>query len=250
MAKKVKTKWVVAIPEGAVVRVKVGEEVEADGDLLEINESEIKMVNISHKIDCLNKVDKKKLLEMLPGMEINDKEVVYKTRGIFPKKIILPVNGKVVKIDEFENLHFMVSGDKTRTVKCPVKAKVVKVEDQSLEMEFRAMEYVGRGINEGKAWGLNGVGFSDDMVELSSKDSGKIMLTENIDQTWLLKAEVVGVSGVVVIDSGNEEKSDRINFKLPILALEKDEWEDLKTHVGDGGRAMINTVGGRLLLVI
>ena len=60
----------------------------------------------------------------------------------------------------------------------------------------------------------------------------------------------MGVAGVVVIDGGDGVKGDRINIKLPILALEKNEWEELKKREGETGRAMINSSAGRLLLEI
>ena len=76
------------------------------------------------------------------------------------------------------------------------------------------------------------------------------MLTPKLNQAWLFKAEVVGVKGIVVIESNEEKKDDRINFRLPILALEKNEWEELKKNAGEVKRAMINAPGGRLLLEV
>ena len=46
------------------------------------------------------------------------------------------------------------------------------------------------------------------------------------------------------------EKDGRINLKLPILALEKGEWEELKKYENGVKRVMVNATGGRLLLVI
>jgi hypothetical protein len=241
---------VVAVPEGAKVKVEVGEAVPADGDLLEIGGTNEKVVNVSGRIGGLSAAEKKKLAEMLPGMKLTENEVVFETKGIFPKKIMLQINGEVIKIDEFGNIHYKEAGEVARKVSCPVAAKVIKKDSRTLEMEFRAIEYVGRGINEGKAWGLEGMAYEGDIAGLSIKDKGKIILTEKFDQAWLFKAEVVGAAGVVAADDGREEKDDRISLKLPILALEKSEWEELRKNVGEVKRAMINATIGRLLLVI
>lgn len=250
MSKKVKAKWVVAIPEGTKVMVNVGEEVDADSDLLEVTGEDEKIVNVAGRIRGLSKADKKRMTEMLPGMKINENEVVFESKGFFPKKIILPINGEVIKIDEFENLHFREHGDRIRKVVSPVKAKVVKIDEQRLEIEFKAVEYMGRGIGEGKVWGTKGMDYVNEIAELSAKNKDKVILTENFNLAWLYKAEVVGVKGVVIIDDGKEEKNDRISFKFPILALEKNEWDELKAVAAEAQKAMVNASSGRLLLVI
>jgi hypothetical protein len=250
MSKKVKTKWIVAIPEGAKVVVTVGEEVEAGRDLLEIDESNENMINVAGRIGRLGSADKKKLGKMLPGMIISKGQVVFETGGMFSKKVSFPISGEVIKLDEFENLHFKEIISIQRKVSCPVKAKVVKNDGQSLEMEFRAVEYVGRGVNEGKSWGVNGIGYASEITDLSAEDGGKIVLTEKLDRAWLMKAEVIGVMGVVIIDIGGEGKDDKIDFKLPILAVEEKEWKELREHAGEENRAMVNAAGGRLLLVV
>ena len=119
-----------------------------------------------------------------------------------------------------------------------------------VELEFRATEYGGRGISEGRAWGNKGLDYVGDISQLSSQYSDKIIMTEVLDQTWLVKAEVVGVKGVIVIDSHDESESDRINSKLPILALENNEWQELKKDIREFQRAMVNAAKGRLLLVV
>jgi len=250
MSKKVKAKWVVAVPEGAKVMVAVGEEVPANSVLLEINESNEKIINVAGKIRGLSAAEKKKIREMLPGMKVDEDKVVFETGGIFPKRISFPVKGELVKIDEFENLHFKGAENSIRMVYCPVEAKMVKNDGQSLEMEFRAIEYSGKGLNEGKAWGTAGIGYVGEIADLSAKDMGKIVLTEKFNQAWLTKAEVVGVKGVVMIDNQEEEKDDKNNFKLPVIALEKGEWEEVKAMESEVKKALVNASEGRLLLVI
>ena len=239
-----------AIPDGAKVKVAVGEEVEAGTDLLEVVGSEEEVVDVSARIGGLKPAEKRKLAEILPGMKINDKVAVYRTGGLFPKKIFLPVSGEATKLDEFGNLYYKGEADKARKISCPVGAKVVKNDGQSLELEFRAKEYTGRGIYDGKVWAAEGIKYVDDMADLSSKEKGRVVLTEKADQAWLMKAEVVGIVGVVVIDDGLKENDGRINFKLPVLALEKSEWQELKEQEGEVKRLMINATGGRLLIII
>ena len=165
MSKKVKAKWLVAIPEGAKVKVVVGGEVSPGDELLEFDETSEKIINISEKFAGLSTEERAKLIGKLTGEEIVPGEVFYEKRGIFPRKITLPINGRVVKIDEFGNLHYREVGNRIKQVSSPVKAKVVKNDGKSLELEFRAIEYSGTGVSEGKAWGTEGVGYANDITE-------------------------------------------------------------------------------------
>jgi hypothetical protein len=250
VAKKVKTRWVVSIPEGAKVLVVEGQEVKADENLVEISGNNVKTINVSERFGALSGTDRAKLMGLLPGMKVTEGKVIYKTGGFFPKKIVLPITGEVINIDEFDNLHFKEAKNKIRKVTCPVDARVVKKDGKVLEMEFLAIEYGGRGISEGKAWGTKGLKEVLNLADLSSEDADKIIMTESLHPSWLIKAEVVGVRGVVVIDDNEGREGDRINSKLPILALEKDEWQELVKNVSEVKRAMINTANGSLLLVV
>lgn len=250
MAKRVKTKWVITIPDGAKVLISEGQEVKADEDILEVTNGGEKILDVSDKFRGLSPIDKAKLMEKLPGMKIVADEIIFKTKGIFSKKIIFPINGEVIKIDEFDNLHFREVFNKVKKISCPVEAVVVKKDEKVVELEFKAIEYEGKGINEGKAWGIKGLGFVGNMMDLSFKDADKILLTESLHRSWLIKAEVVGVKGVVVISSNVEEENDRIDSKLPILAVEKKEWQELRERVDEVKKAMINATNGRLLLVV
>lgn len=238
----------VTIPEGAKVLVMEGEEVGVGEDILEINTG-IKMLEVSEIFKGLSSTDRAKLKEQLPGMKVAANEVIYETKGLFSKKIILPINGEIIKVDEFDNLYFREGGEKRKKINCPVEAKVVKKEGRVLELEFRAEEYEGRGVNEGKAWGIMGLGYIGKMTDLSFKEADKIVLTEGLHQSWLVKAEVVGVKGVVVIED-KEKENEKIESKLPILAVEKNEWWELREKIATVKKAMINAANNRLLLVV
>ena len=250
MSKKVKAKWIVAVPDGATVKVKIGDKVSEGGCLLETTERCEKMVNVSKILQILSVAERIKLAEKLAGTEVKSNEVVYEKKGMFPKKITFPLSGKIVKIDEFGNLYYQETGNKIKNVTAPVAATVTKSDGKSLELEFTAIEYSGRGINEGRVWGTRGMGYADDITELSVKYTDKIMLTPKLDQAWMSKAEVVGVAGIVVIDDDDAKKGDRINLRLPIIALEKSDWEELKEKANEVNRVLINATGGRLLLEI
>jgi hypothetical protein len=92
MSKKVKAKWLVAIPEGAKVKVVVGGEVSPGDELLEFDETSEKIINISEKFAGLSTEERAKLIGKLTGEEIVPGEVIYEKRGIFPRKITLPIN--------------------------------------------------------------------------------------------------------------------------------------------------------------
>ncbi len=250
MAKKVKTKWVVTVPKGNKILVNLGQEVMADQELVETIQEQVKTINISERIKGLSGTEKEKMAEEIKGLYVSEGEAVFKTSGIFGKKVFLPINGEIIKIDEFENLHYKEKTDKPKKITSPVTAKVTKKEDELLELEFKAIEYEGKGINEGRVWATKGISYVHDIVSLSSVYKDQILMTEDLDQIWLMKAEVIGAKGVIVIDKQEAEESDRINSKLPILAIESDEWQELKKNVEGVERAMMNAAKGRLILVI
>jgi hypothetical protein len=102
---------------------------------------------------------------------------------------------------------------------------------------------------EGRGWGTEGIREIERLVDLSTNDEGKIMMTKYLLPTLLTKAEVVGIIGVVILDDGKLEKDDKINFKLPVLALKEDVYTHLSDSVKIAKRALVNATSGRLLLI-
>jgi hypothetical protein len=236
--RKVKTKWVLSLAVNCVPQVKLGNYVVVGQSLaLETVKSE-RIVNLPF--------DLKKYENQLIGKQIKQGEVVAKTGGLFSKKIIAPCDGTISRIDEFNNLYVTTGDDIKKPILSPVDAKVVMVENDKIELEFKANEYVGVGLNENKAWATRGLKFGKVLGDLNVTDDNKVLVVDKISAEMLAKAEVVGVKGVVVYG----EQRENIYSKLPILKIGVEEWNLLKNESKMDGSVLLSAGNGRLLLVI
>jgi hypothetical protein len=84
--------------------------------------------------------------------------------------------------------------------------------------------------------------------ELNSKMEGKVVAVERLDDLWLIKAAVVGVSAVVTQEwKMDDEESVEIN--IPVVKLGKKEWEKLKAETEVEKTILVNSELNRLLVV-
>lgn len=247
--KKINTKWVISIPEEIKVLVKEGEKVESGQCLAEITIVNEKVIDYAKLFEKLSLKDRGKFVKDLEGKAITVGEVIFDSGGMFGKKIMASESGMVIKIDEFYNVHLKLTDDKVNKILSPTEAVVTKIDKEKIVLEFKAEEYLGKGIVEGRGWGIEGIKEINRLVDLSVNDEGKIMVTKNLSPTLLTKAEVVGITGVVVLDDGKLDKDDKINFKLPVLAVEEKVYKRLSESLVTGKRALINATNGRLLLI-
>lgn len=234
--KKVKTRWVLDLPQGVEVLVKKGAEVETGEVLARLAVAEEKIVNLT--------VDLSKIKDNLTGKKVKKGEILGESGKFFKRKIISPVEGEISKIDEYNNVYFKLPGETIKKIVSPTEAEVVEVAEDSITLEFTALEFGGEGQAEGRAWGKNGIKVVEKVVDLSVVDEGKIMMASLLTPTMLAKAEVVGIAGVIMING------DRINSRLPILKMETEEFNNVLGRVGEVKRAMINANNGRLLLIV
>jgi hypothetical protein len=243
----VKTKWVVGVPNSSKVKVKEGEMVVAGQDLVEVKTYEEEVVDVSREMGMFPVGDRDKLKESMLGKNIVAGEILWQTKGLFAKKIEAKFSGEILKFDEFNNMYIKLPGEKIKITRSPVNAKVSKVGDGKMVLEFRATEYPGEGLTDGKTWGKEGIRPIKKISDLSVSDEGRVIIAESLSEAMLLKAEVVGVLGVVTTTL---EKGDRIKSRLPILALEMEGFEKLlKTVEGKKYGVLLNATAGRLLLV-
>ena len=247
--KKVKAKWIVSIPAEAKIKVKAGDEVEADEELLRVEETKEVSIDFSREAQILNPKDKDRFLVENVGKILARGEIIFEKKGLFVKKILSPGNGKLLKLDEFNNLHYRLEGIVEKVVRSPVKAKVVETSKDDLVLEFRAEEFSGTGLTEGKSWGLKGLGTANKISDVNFEDEGTILLVKEPDRALVSKAEVVGVKGIVVLSKG-EGNNDRIDSKLPIVALSEKLFERLKGELGKETRVLLNANNGRIWLTI
>ena len=234
--KKVKTKWVINLPTGAVLKVKSGDVVQNDQVLAEVTLPEEKIVNLNINLE--------KYKDKLIGKSFNKGEVLIEIGGFFKKKIICPTEGLIEKIDEYNNIYFKLPEEIVKKIISPVESEVGEIKNDSLTLEFKAIEFTGEGVEMGRVWGKNGIKVVEKVVDLSITDGGKIMAVSELNPTLLAKAEVIGITGVIVIND------DKIKSRLPILKVSDEEYKNILAEADNVKRAMLNANTGRLLLVI
>lgn len=247
MKAKIKAKWIIKFPSNSKVLVKEGEKLKANQEVVKVDSKRVESINLSDFFGKFNEAKIKQLNEKLRGVWVNSGELMCLTGGIFPKKICFPMSGNFLEIDEFGYLKIEVKEDKQKEIIAPVDSIVSKVETEKVILEFRAREFKGKGVVMGKSWGESKLEIINEAKDLSFKLKNCILLTENLNNSFLLKAEVVGVVGVV---TSNDIKEEDIVTELPVLKLDKETWLDLLKYKGTTKKMLINSRLERLLLVL
>ena len=218
---------------GTKLNAKFGDKVEV-GEVLgeEVDE-------ITQKVDMsaeLSKLSPKKLTEfnLKVGVNVNQGEVLLIGDGWFGKKILAPMSGKIVSIDEFFNVEFSQGANKVRRIISPVTGKVVKKEVDSLTIEFGATEIDGEGIGAGKVW-ADGLVLANNISDIGQNCKNKIIFLQKPTTLLVTKIEAVGGVGLVT-------KDVRIESRLPVLVI-------IEMINATEKRVLLNTTGGRLLIV-
>jgi hypothetical protein len=141
----------------------------------------------------------------------------------------------------------MVENEK-KEIFTPVEAKVSKIEEGKMVLEFEAKEYKGEGLTGLKAWGQGKVKIIDEIKFLNYELDGNVLFTSNLDKAFLFKAMVVGVKAVVI--NGNQDIKE-IDINLPILRFEDQVWNDfMKDNLEKERKMLVNTKMDKLLLVL
>lgn len=248
--KKVKASWIISIPYGAVLKVKKNEKVTCGQVLFEGTIENEKVVSMQGQLKGLSADIIKEINTVNNQKDLKIGDVIYESKGWFSKKITSPENGKFGVIDELLNLHLVVGSEKRRGIS-PTEAVVGEITEDELKLEFMAEEYLGRGLNTNKVWVSNGFKKIHNITDINFDCKDRIIIVEKLDETTRLKAEVVGVGAVIVLDENNETEDARINFKIPGLAVSREIYDQLLGQVGQVGvRALVNGNSGRLLLVV
>lgn len=247
MKAKTKAKWIVKFPVGSKVLVKTGEKVKDGHALVNVDYRKVESINLSNffgkfNVDKIVQINKK-----LSGVWVNSGELMCLTGGIFPKKICFPMSGNFLEIDEFGYLKIEIKEEKQHTITSPVDSTVLKIETDKIILEFKALEFKGKGIVAGKSWGEGKIEIINDARNLSFNLKNNIILTQNLTNSFLLKAEVVGVVGIL---TSSDTKEDDLITGLPVLKLEKDIWQELIKYQGEKKKMLINSRLERLLLVL
>jgi hypothetical protein len=117
-------------------------------------------------------------------------------------------------------------------------------------LEFQAFEIKGKGIIEGKCWGSSDLKPIEKISDLDYQSEDSIVMSYNMEKSFVTKAEVIGVNGIIMLEKGSE--CVNIESALPILAVCQKDWEVLVAigeKLEEEARILLNTKLGRLLIV-
>ena len=247
--KKIKANWVIALPFGVSVSVKKGDKVVKGDVLYQENLEKIEIVSLGKELAGISNSKIVEINGLFGGKTINRGEVIYQSTGIFKKQILAPTDGTFKLIDEWNNLHIIV-GTNSRKFLSPTEAVVGLVKEDELVLEFSAYEYTGKGLNDNRGWVSDGIITINRASEINYGCEDKLILVKEINETLLIRADVVGVGAVVVLEDENIKDDVRINFKMPAVCLTGEMFRELENKAGSGIRTLVNGSSGRLLMVV
>lgn len=247
MKTKITAKWIIKFPSDSEILVKPRDIVQQDQVVIRTNLRRVESINLSNFFGKFSDKKIKEINQKLGGAWVNSGELMCLAGGLFPKKICFPMSGNFLEIDEFGYLKIETKEDKKKEIAAPVRSIVSKIDDDRLVLEFKAREYKGKGLVAGKSWGESDLKLINDSNELNSSLNNKILFTQNLTNSFLLKAEVVGVVGVV---TDTDVKEDDLITELPLLKLDKKSWEQLLKFQGSTKKILVNSRLERLLLVL
>jgi len=247
MKSKEKETWTIKLPINAKVLVEVGDEVKTGQKLATFNSHKVETFNYSGNLAKMSEEKREELNTFFKEKMVQAGELFYKV-GIFKNKICFPLTGICLGFDEFKNLKIERVEDEQREIFSPIEAKVGKIEEGKMVLEFKAKEYDGQGLNGLKAWGEGEIKIIDDTKFLDYELEGNILFTSNLNKSFLLKAQVVGIKAIVVL--GNEEIKE-LDINLPILRLEKPIWDKfMGENAGKMKKILVNAKMNKMLIVL
>ncbi|MEI8068100.1 MAG: hypothetical protein WCG91_04120 [Candidatus Shapirobacteria bacterium] len=246
MKERLKAHWIIKLFSGSKLHVKVGDLVNKGYRLLSVDSKIIKSFSDSHVAKLSPKI-KEEINQFFQGKFLRRGDLIYRKNGFFPLKILAPCDALFLKIDEFNNIQMEVEERENKEIRSPTRAKIIRIDDEKLVLEFIAVEIRGENLIEGKSWGESD--FEEVSTDsLNSKHNGNVVFSKEISQSFLVKAQVLGVVAIVTLK--NDFNFDKINTSLPILALDEVNWNKLKEYRGKNRQVLVNTKLGRLLIVV
>jgi len=247
MKLKDKASWVIKLPAKAKILVEVGDKVSEGEKLVVFSSHKIETFDYSGPLSKIDEGKREELNNFIKDKHVNYGDIFYNL-GIFKNKICFPLTGLCLGLDEFKNLRIEKIENDKKEVLAPVEAKVSKIEEGKMVLEFKAKEYKGEGLNQLKAWGGGEIKIVDDIKLLNFELDDNVLFTNNLDKAFLLKAQVVGVKAIVTSDI-NENKE--IDINLPVLKIEKGIWDGfMKENLGKKKKMLVNSKMDKLLLML
>jgi len=249
MKSSVKAKWLVRLNPNSKLLVEVGDIISEGQELVVETKEIVKSFDISFVLSKFRRESIDEMLEKWRQQPVNVNDVLIDTRGLMSKKLLCPECGIFDGIDEFGNLKIKIEEKDKHIIVSPVVGKIIKIDKEKIVLEFEAFEIKGRGIVEGKCWGNSDLKLIEKIPELDYKYEDEIIMSLDIGKSFITKAEVIGVAGIIVLDNGNEYAN--IESTLPILAVVQKDWELLLTmgQKPEKTRILLNAKLGRLLII-
>jgi len=247
MKAKDKGTWVIKLPAKVKLLVEVGDKVETGQKLAVFSSHTVETFSYSGNLAKINEEKREELDNFFREKKVQAGELFYDI-GIFKNKICFPLTGICLGFDEFKNLKIEREEDEEKEIFSPIEANVAKIEDGKMVLEFGAKEYEGQGLNGSKAWGEGEIKIIDDIKFLDYELEDGVLFTNNLNKSFLLKAQVVGVKAVVTQD--NEEIKE-IDLNLPVLRLKNQTWDEfMGENAGKTKKMLVNAKMDKLLLVL
>lgn len=243
-----KSVWVIKLPSKSKVLVKVGDKVKIGDKLATFNKNSIETFNYSDNLSSINDETREQLNSFFKDKIVEKGDLFYNL-GFLKGKVYFPSNGLFLGLDELKNLKIERTEVEKKEIISPIEAKVGKIEEGKMVLEFVAKEYKGEGLNGLKAWGEGKIGIVNEIKFLTSDLNNNILFTQNLDKAFLLKAQVIGVKGVVFSDNKEVKEIDGID--LPLLRLDEVTWKDfMKDNLEKNKKMLVNAKMNKLLLVL
>lgn len=244
---KDKSIWVIKLPLRAKVLVEVGDVVESGQKLAEFRSHTVETFDYSGDLRKMSEEKREELNNFFKDKVVKEGEMFWNV-GIFKNKICFPLTGLCLGFDEFKNLKIEKIEDEKKEILAPIDSKVIKIEEGKMVLEFKAKEYDGQGLNGLKAWGEGEIKIIDDIKSLNYELDDSVLFTNNLAKAFLLKAMVVGVRAIVVLDN---EEINELDFKIPVLRLEKEVWKEfMRENLGKSKKMLVNAKFDKLLLML
>lgn len=239
-----KTRWLFNF-EGKVIEIKVkaGDKVVVGQELAIVEEEECFSIDLSPYILRWSEISKGALRNELSGKKIVSGEFLV-------KGLNSPVEGVIDKVDEFMVAQIKLLTVHQKVITSPVDSVVKEVNKTSMELAFRALDVPISGLVEGKVWGNSRLLIIDKLSAIDYSMKGGIGFTSEFDRAMLVKAEVVGLVGMVIVS----EKSDFTvgNLQLLLGVIPSAVFKQVMSKLGEekAYRVLLNTKMGRMLFAV
>ena len=250
--KKVKAKWIIRLPDHGKnsINIKKGDTVSAGEVVVSVEDVGTYYIDLVGLLKgwSTEKISQWKAENV--GKKFSKGSVVLESGGLFPKKILAEKTGVLLDIDEFGRAKFSYSDGVVRKILAPVDSKITKIEDGKAVLSFDAFELKGDGNSKGKVWGDICDKLFSESTNMKSELENKIIFVDKVDQVKLTKAEVIGVSGVVVVIDSPINWDDYM-CDLPAMVISYKKYQEMNQKgILDGARVMLNSNTGRFLVVV